>query len=542
MNLVIDLKNKKILLICKETFSYPMYFLGKKLEERGNEVAYFFVHSSEVVYQKNKSNKNTYFFFKDIIDNKKIFDVKDINLKFIDEYQSARPDMDYLNKIENIYGKGKNLNQQIMSSQMITTPYHNRFFWCELSYEQTLYWVELNYKKAEEVLNFFSPQIILDLDTAEIQRTILNEICSVKNIPYITIEYPRFESFIVPTFNLGLKEECFFIKKYENNLKEDLTQEIGIIERFNKQEKIMADVYKNDVTSSYDFSVNEAIKRFFNAVRIVFNVEASFGNMKIKKFKLNTPLFSNPIKAVKFFLLLEIRRLKLYAKSNKYFVDPANEDYVYMPLHLIPESTTFVKSPLYIDELSIIHAVSKSLPIGWKLYVKEHQAMIGERPIKFYKEIKKLYNVKVVKLNYYKDPKPWIEKSKGVITISGTTAFEARLLNRPSAIFGHVCFNVIDGIEKINSILDLKEIFIKFKNYKQKETDIKSIASYLRTIKDLGVELDIKKLLKLSEECIVKKDLDNKELNKLNDTLVGFFDKSYASYNEYHVSGKIKKV
>lgn len=65
-----------------------------------------------------------------------------------------------------------------------------------------------------------------------------------------------------------------------------------------------------------------------------------------------------------------------------------------MPLHLIPESSTFTLAPIYINELSIIEAVSKSLPTGWWLYVKEHQAMLGERGEFFYKAVNKLPNVK----------------------------------------------------------------------------------------------------------------------------------------------------
>lgn len=79
-----------------------------------------------------------------------------------------------------------------------------------------------------------------------------------------------------------------------------------------------------------------------------------------------------------------------------------------MPLHLIPESTTSILSPFYINELSVIEAVSKSIPAGWFLYVKEHQAMLGERSLSFYKAINKLPNVKMVQLNYYNESKPWI--------------------------------------------------------------------------------------------------------------------------------------
>ena len=47
------------------------------------------------------------------------------------------------------------------------------------------------------------------------------------------------------------------------------------------------------------------------------------------------------------------------------FQVPRNDErYVYMPLHLIPESTTSILTPFYVNELSVIEAVSKSLP-GW---------------------------------------------------------------------------------------------------------------------------------------------------------------------------------
>lgn len=522
-----NFKNKKILLVCKETFSYPMYFLGKKLEKEGNDVAYYFVHNSEVIYNKSLFNKTTYYYFKDNIDNNKIFDVRDINLKFIENYKNAKPDMDYLNNIEHKYGKNKNLNQQIISSQMTSTPYHNRWFWCELTYEQTLYWLELNYKNAEKLLTEFAPNIILDLDTAEIQRTILNEICTIQDIPYITIEFPRYETWIIPTCNLGLEPEKFFVEKYNDNLTANLEKEIKDITDFANQDKIMAKRFKNDSTSSYKYSIKDGLKHIILSTYATLYTDIISKNIIVKKFKLNLPLYSNPIKSLSWHYLLECRKIFLFSIFNKYFEKPENEDYVYMPLHLIPESTTFVKSPMYIDELSIIQSVSKSLPIGWKLYVKEHQAMLGERPLSFYKDVKKLYNVKLVKLNYYNDPKPWIVKSKGVITISGSTALEARLLSKPSAVFGHVCFNIIDGIDVINSIRDLKDIFIEFDNFEHSDSDIKSCAAYIKTIKDVGVNLDIKKLIISSARCISKKELEKERLDSMIDKLLEFYEKAY---------------
>ena len=43
----VEIKNKKILLICKERTSFVMYLLGKELE-KNNTVHYFFNHHADV--------------------------------------------------------------------------------------------------------------------------------------------------------------------------------------------------------------------------------------------------------------------------------------------------------------------------------------------------------------------------------------------------------------------------------------------------------------------------------------------------------------
>ena len=64
-------------------------------------------------------------------------------------------------------------------------------------------------------------------------------------------------------------------------------------------------------------------------------------------------------------------------------------------------------------------------------------------------------NVRVVQLNYYKDPKPWITKARGVVTITGTAAYEAALMGKKSIVFGDVPFSLIDGVTRIRSFEDL---------------------------------------------------------------------------------------
>lgn len=532
------MQNKRIILICKENSSFPMYFLGKKLEDQGNKVGYYFIHHTECFDVKNIFTKHTYYFFKDKLKDKKIYDVKNITQHFINNYKNPIIDKNYLNELEKKYTNFKCLNKQIVSSQMMSTPYHNRWYLNPSNYEQNLYWLQLNYKNTENIFDDFKPNVVLDLDCSEIQRTIINEICYYNKVPYIAVEHSRHEDFIIPTFKLGLEMENFFSDHYNLNLQNDLTFENEEIKNFKNKKKIISKRFHNHPTSELKFQYINELKSLILVIIHTLVNEFFLMNFVKKKYSCNIPIFANPFKSLAWSFLVRVKKLFFMSRFNSHFSEPDSQDkYVYMPLHVIPESTTFVKSPMYLDELSIIQSISKSLPISWKLYVKEHPAMIGQRPLSFYKKVRKLYNVKLIKLDYYDDPKNIIVNSKGVITISGSTALEAALLGKPAAVFAHVNFNIIDSIEVVQSIHHLSKILKNFKNFEDNNKQTKSCAAYLKTVKDLGRELDIKKLIQLSAKKIIKNSLNEKEnedLKKMINELYYFYSKA-LEFNNYGI-------
>ena len=85
----------------------------------------------------------------------------------------------------------------------------------------------MNYNKAEEILNSIKPDYIFDLDVSEIQRTIINEVANYKKIMYATPEDARYKNFWIPTFNLGLEPEKYFIEAYNKN-KNKISTEVEI--------------------------------------------------------------------------------------------------------------------------------------------------------------------------------------------------------------------------------------------------------------------------------------------------------------------------
>ncbi|MCR4923830.1 MAG: hypothetical protein K5931_07460, partial [Lachnospiraceae bacterium] len=169
-----------------------------------------------------------------------------------------------------------------------------------------------------------------------------------------------------------------------------------------------------------------------------------------------------------------------------------------------------------------------SLPAGWKLYVKEHQAMLGERGLEFYKKVKELHNVRLVQVNYYHDPKPWIINSKGVVTIVGTTAFEEALMGRRSLIFGDVPFELVDGITKVEKFEDLPGLISEFGDI----DNIHSCAAYLQTIKDIGFEIDLFYLMAKAEKILAGKEEKEEKFEKNIEELKNFYRFGYSQWKK----------
>ena len=67
---------------------------------------------------------------------------------------------------------------------------------------------------------------------------------------------------------------------------------------------------------------------------------------------------------------------------------------------------------------ALTELLSKSMPYGYKLVVKEHKHCIGRRPVSFYKKISNFHNVTLCDENY--DIYDLISDSSGVLTILST--------------------------------------------------------------------------------------------------------------------------
>ena len=527
-----NLYGKRILFVCRETYSKPLWFLARDLKST-NEVAAFYIMSSECTYNKCYYNEHTIFEWREKLPDVKLYDVSGICEQFVKGINEKEDpsDQDYLDMLEREYTHYKTLGLQLMASQENTKHYHYRKYWPVTTDAENKYWLELNYKNIISILDEYKPDVILDTDNAELQRTILIEVAYKKGIPYATIEYGKYGYYKYPSFQNAFSIDPYFRELYEESLRkspEELAEEYDYIKDFREKSSIMNKEFDGSVTSQYDRTpLIKSMKIMLGKWNYFWDQDHTAKNAARKK--LSGMLYAPTAPYLKYYLDVERIKRKLLV-PNKYFENPVEgEKYVYMPLHLIPESSVFVKASFYVDELNLIEQVSKSLPAGWKLYVKEHQAMLGERDVDFYKKAAELANVRVVQINYYKDPKPWITKALGIVTITGTAAYEAALLGKRSIIFGEVPFSLIDGITRIRSFEDLPQAIRSFGEV----DNIHSAASYIHAVKQAGNEVKIFYLMDEAEEIFAGRHEESEEFDRELEVLLQFYEKGLENYNQW---------
>lgn len=156
-----------------------------------------------------------------------------------------------------------------------------------------------------------------------------------------------------------------------------------------------------------------------------------------------------------YFVLDRAKRKLRNARGVSDLYEPVdtNEPFAFYALHYEPEFSLLVQAPFFKDQTYIIEQIARSLPVGWKLYVKEHPQMAEYRPRSFYTRLKRMPNVKLIHPSVRGTD--LLQHSKLVCSITGTIAFEACLLKRPVIMFGNHFINDLSFVRHVERIADL---------------------------------------------------------------------------------------
>jgi hypothetical protein len=120
------------------------------------------------------------------------------------------------------------------------------------------------------------------------------------------------------------------------------------------------------------------------------------------------------------------------------------EKYVLFPLHYQPEAATTVRAPFFMDQCALAENIARALPVGYRLYIKEHSARIGSRPLRDIARLRAIPSARLI--DPYADPRPLVANAQCVAVITSTMGWEALLSGVPVVVFGEVFYNHCDGV------------------------------------------------------------------------------------------------
>ena len=402
--------------------TYTQFGIAKFLQEKISADFY-------VIYDLNHHLKKS-FLNQNIIKFKKQW--------FYWDYQSnihKEPDIEYLKLFEKKYGIDL---WKIAFSERIFSDFqkfHN------FTRDEILSILENDCKFFEKVLDEVNPDFLI-IKLADFHRTqLLVELCNAKGIKVLMLIASRlgFRSYISSSIskianNINIKNNekpvTFFelreyLQKFDKFKQSSKTQSGGI--GMPVKDKIIA--FLKWIFQTYDDEYRKTYDHFGVTI------------FQVLKNKITEEITRN----------IRQRFLEKNSIKNPLF----KEKFIYFPLHVQPERNIDIDAPYYSNQLEVIENIARSLPIQYKLYVKEHNSMKFRnwRQKSFYNSVLNLPNVKLIHPSL--NPLEIIKNCSLVITIAGSTGLEAAFYEKPTIIFADVSYSNLSCVKKIKNFEEL---------------------------------------------------------------------------------------
>jgi len=380
----------------------------------------------------------------------------------------TKPDLDYLQSFEKKY------NIDLWSIVYTDKSFYKYNEYYNFKPNEILYLIEHECRFFEQVLEESSPDFYLTYHTQTHHEHLLYEMCKAKGIKVLMLSPAKVsEKFMISQDGLLLDD---FVTKTTSNkfsTKEDLENYLKDNNARKYLDKIKNASFKSHKAERYKY----LLKFFFSPDSSNYNTRYSyFGRTKTKIF----------LKKISRFFKRKIR----YSFINKNLVKqiPSDLPFVYFPLHYEPERVLLATAPYYDNQLSVITNIAKSLPIGYRLFVKEHpmQGTIGWRDTAFYKYIMNLPNVTL--LHPFVKHEHILPKCALVATIAGTTGLEAAFYNKSTIIFSDQIYSKLPFVYRISNPEELPKIIRKFLN---KPVDYIQLGHLLEILENNSVKFEL---------------------------------------------------
>lgn len=300
--------------------------------------------------------------------------------------------------------------------------------------------LEQECKLFEEVLDSVKPDFFITIDPPLHHHRLFYEMCRKRGVKVLLLHHSRLGN------KMMISKDAERLDNYDventqltNKSYEELQK---CLDSFNRHE-----IQKN--TNKKLFSSKSSL--FQAAIKFLLffeneNIRTHYTYYGRTKFRV----LSHKI-------IVELRQMYRNSFMNKNLLKGVDltKPFIYFPLHMDMEQNPLITAPFYTNQVEVIRHIAKSLPIGYKIYVKEHPSQIhrGWRKISVYKEILDIPNVFLIHPSY--PAQNLYRNCSLIITISGSSGLEGAFYKKPSIILTDLRYSILPSVYRLKSLEDL---------------------------------------------------------------------------------------
>jgi hypothetical protein len=412
-----------------------------------------------------------------------IIDITDRAKKFFQEQQLVKfrkvwylhdhisttknPDLEYLASFEKKY----NINLWLLAYNERIFYHYNRYY--KFSTNEILSILEQECRLFESVLDEIEPDFLIIPTTNMHHNHLFYEICKARGIKILMLGPTKLG------YRFMISKELDKVDNMENYAntsgKSRTVEELRNYLKYFDSSKMIDEYNRNVLNSKWNL-----IK-----ASIQFLIVSKNSNKKTHYTYYGRSKFRVLFKEITY--LLKKRYREFFINRNLVREIDYKTPFIYFPLHVDQERNLLLGAPFYTNQLEVITYIVKSLPVGYKLYIKEHPDMVmrGWHDVSFYKKIIDLTNVVLIHPSIKSEE--IIKKCSLLIAIASTSSLEAAFYQKPSIIFVEMAFSVLPSVHTLKKIEELSQAI---RSSLQKAVDPSDLNKYVNFIDENSFEID----------------------------------------------------
>ncbi|MFC7071587.1 hypothetical protein ACFQJ7_16890 [Halovenus rubra] len=144
------------------------------------------------------------------------------------------------------------------------------------------------------------------------------------------------------------------------------------------------------------------------------------------------------------------KQLYLDTQRSRNVIDSTN--YIFYPLQYFMESRVTMRAPAFYNQLWLIEFLSRSLPPGYELVVKDHPQQLGALPLSHTRAISRYANA----IDPTIPAREVIVQADAVVTLNNTVGYEAILYGKPVVSLGDAFYSHAGYTQDVTNIQTLQ--------------------------------------------------------------------------------------